>query len=60
LILWATMWALGTIGFASGLMIFMLLTWWAFEAGALWMMLMFLGLVVVLASLSLKRKWRQT
>ena len=60
MILWATMWALGTIGFAMGLMIFMLLTWWAFEAGALWVMLMFLGLVVVLASLSLKRKWRQT
>jgi hypothetical protein len=60
LILWAAMFALVSIAFAMLLTILALLTWWSFIGDFEWVMLAFLGLMALFASISLRRKWRSS
>jgi hypothetical protein len=54
--LWAAMWALAGVAAVMMLSIFVLLSWWSFEAGTVWITLLFVGLLVTLVSLSSRRK----
>jgi uncharacterized membrane protein YhaH (DUF805 family) len=54
--LWAAMWALAGVAAVMMLTIFVLLSWWSFEAGTVWITLLFVGLLVTLVSLSSRRK----
>jgi hypothetical protein len=53
---WAAMWALAGVAAVMMLTIFVLLSWWSFEAGTVWITLLFVGLLVTLVSLSSKRR----
>ena len=54
--LWAAIWALAGVAAAMMLAIVVLLSWWSYEAGTVWITLLFVGLLVTLVSLSPTRK----
>jgi sugar phosphate permease len=54
--LWAAIWALAGVAGAMMLAIVVLLSWWSYEAGTVWITLLFVGLLVTLVSLSPRRK----
>jgi hypothetical protein len=54
--IWAAMWTLAGIAAVMMLAIFVLLSWWSFEAGTAWFTLLFVGLLVTLVSLASKRR----
>jgi membrane protein implicated in regulation of membrane protease activity len=52
----AAIWTLAGIAGATMLAIVALLTWWSYEAGVLWLVLLFLGLLTTLLFLSSRKK----
>ena len=56
MLIWATIWTLAGIAGATMLTIVALLTWWSYEAGVLWLFLLFLGLMATLLTLSSRKK----
>jgi uncharacterized protein (DUF58 family) len=56
MLIWAAIWTLAGIAGATMLAIVALLTWWSYEAGILWLLLLFLGLMATLLFLSARKK----
>ena len=56
MLIWAAIWTLAGIAGAMMLAIVALLTWWSYEAGVLWLFLLFLGLMATLFILSSRKK----
>jgi hypothetical protein len=56
MLIWAAIWTLAGIAGAMMLAIVALLTLWSYEAGVLWLFLMFLGLMATLFILSARKK----
>jgi hypothetical protein len=56
MLIWAAIWTLAGIAGAMMLAIVALLTLWSYEAGVLWLFLMFLGLMATLFTLSSRKK----
>jgi hypothetical protein len=56
MLIWAAIWTLAGIAGAMMLGIVGLLTLWSYEAGVLWLFLMFLGLMATLFILSARKK----
>jgi uncharacterized protein (DUF58 family) len=55
-LIWAAIWTLAGIAGATMLAIVALLTWWSYEAGVLWLFLLFFGLMATLLTLSSRKK----
>jgi membrane protein DedA with SNARE-associated domain len=56
MLIWAAIWTLAGIAGATMLAIVALLTWWSYDAGVLWLLLLFLGLMATLLILSSRKK----
>jgi uncharacterized protein (DUF58 family) len=56
MVIWAAIWTLAGIAGATMLVIVALLTWWSYEAGVLWLFLLFLGLMATLLTLASRKK----